>query len=131
MMYIDTSAFLAMVNSDDLSHEIALQTWMELVENNEKLMCNNYILVESIALIQNRMGLEAVATLHNDIIPVLEVEWLDESLHNAITETAIGTNRRALSFVDQSSFNTMRRHKISTAFTFDHHFRQQGFKVIP
>lgn len=131
MIFMDTSAFYAMISSDDPNHEIALQTWADLIENNEQLMCNNYILVESIALIQNRVGVEAVATLHNDIIPALEVDWLDESLHNAIMEVVISTNRRALSFVDQSSFSTMRRHKIKKAFTFDDHFRKQGFEVIP
>lgn len=131
MIYIDTSAFLAMVNSDDPNNEIALQTWKTLVENREKIICNNYILIESIALIQRRLGLEAVATLHNEIIPVIQIDWLDEKLHNTIMQAVISTNRRALSYVDQSSFNTMYRYDIQTAFSFDDHFRKQGFDVIP
>jgi predicted nucleic acid-binding protein len=131
MIYVDTSAFFAMVSSSDANHEAALQTWEDLVENREKLMCNNYILVESIALIQHRVGLEAVAILHNEILPIMEIDWLDESLHNTIMQIVISTNRRVLSFVDHSSFNTMHRHGIKTVFTFDDHFRQQGFEVIP
>lgn len=131
MIYVDTSAFFAIVNEDDADHKIAMETWEHLIGANEKLMCNNYVLVESIALIQRRVDMDAVSILHNDIIPFLEVEWLDESLHNAIVELILASNRRQLSFVDHASFNTMRRHGISTVFSFDDHFRQQGFNVIP
>jgi predicted nucleic acid-binding protein len=131
MIYVDTSAFLAVVHAGDDQHERAFQTWQNLIENNERLMCNNYVLVESIALVQHRVGMEALAILHNEIIPYMEVEWLDESLHNTIVDLALTTNRRQLSLVDLSSFDTMRRHNINIAFTFDSHFREQGFEVIP
>ena len=131
MIYVDTSAFLAVVHSSDDHHEQAFQTWQKLIEENERLMCNNYVLVESIALIQHRVGIEALAILHNEIIPYMEVEWLDESLHNAVVNIALNTKRRKLSLVDLSSFDTMRRYKINAAFTFDNHFREQGFDVIP
>lgn len=131
MIYVDTSAFFAIVNSDDENHETAMETWTQLIGAGEKLMCNNYVLVESVALIQRRVDMEAFSILHNDIIPFLEIEWLDESLHNAIVELTLASNRRQLSLVDHASFNTMRRHGISTAFTFDKHFQEQGFDIIP
>jgi uncharacterized protein len=131
MIYVDTSAFLAVVHANDDQHERAFKTWTDLIENNERLMCNNYVLVESIALVQHRVGMGALAILHNEIIPYMEVEWLDESLHNSIVEFALTTNRRQLSLVDLASFDTMRRYNINTTFTFDNHFREQGFEVIP
>lgn len=131
MIYVDTSALLALVNGDDPDHERAMQTWQRLIEEEQDLICNNYVLVEGIALIQRRIGLEAVSILHNDIIPFIEVEWLDEELHNAIVKAVIKTNRRQISLVDNASFDTMRRHNVETAFAFDSHFSDQGFEVIP
>jgi predicted nucleic acid-binding protein len=131
MIYVDTSALLALVNEDDPNYDRAMQTWRRLIEEEEHLVCNNYVLVESISLIQRRIGLEAVSILHNDIIPFIEVEWLDEGLHNAIVKAVIKTNRRQISLVDNASFDTMRRHNIETAFAFDSHFPEQGFEVIP
>ncbi len=131
MIYVDTSALLALVNEDDPDHDRAMQTWQRLIEEEQNLVCNNYVLVESIALIQRRIGLEAVSILHNDIIPFIEVEWLDEELHNAIVKAVIKTNRRQISLVDNASFDTMRRHNVETVFAFDSHFPDQGFEVIP
>lgn len=131
MIYVDTSAFFALVNSDDQNHEAAHDTWKKLLQNSETLFCNNYILVESTALIQHRLGMDALKIWHEDIVPVLQIEWLDESLHNSVMQIAINTDRRTISFIDHSSFDSMRRHRIKTAFTFDEHFSQQGFDVIP
>lgn len=131
MIYVDTSAFLAIVNADDHYHDSALQTWKDLIRNNERLLCNNYVLVESIALIQRHVDMKAVSILHNDIIPFMEIEWFDEKLHNAVVNIALAANRRQISLIDHSSFDTMRRHGVSTVFTFDEHFREQGFTLVP
>jgi len=131
MIYVDTSAFIALINADDPNHDQAMQTWKQLIEDEQKLVCNNYVLVESIALIQRRVGLGAVSILHNDILPFIEVDWLDETLHNAIVKAVLKNNRRQISLVDSSSFDTMRRYDINTAFAFDSHFPEQGFDVIP
>ena len=46
-------------------------------------------------------------------------------------QDVFAANRRQLSLVDCSSFETMRRVRIEKVFTFDEHFREQGFEVIP
>ena len=131
MIYVDTSAFIALINLDDPNHDKAMQLWEQLIKNEEKLICNNYVLVESIALIQRRVGLKAVSVLHNDILPSIEIDWLDKDLHNSIVKAVLKTNRRQISLVDNSSFDTMRRYRVKTAFAFDSHFPAQGFDVIP
>jgi predicted nucleic acid-binding protein len=131
MIYVDTSAFLALVHSDDPNHNQAMQTWKKLIEDEQKLICNNYVLVESIALIQWRVRLRAVSILHNDILPFIQIDWLNEALHSAIVKAILKTNRRQISLVDSSSFDTMRRYEVKTAFAFDSHFPEQGFEIIP
>jgi len=131
MIFVDTSAFLALVHLDDPNHDQAMQTWKKLIEDEQQLISNNYVLVESIALIQRRLGLRAVSILHNDILPFVEIDWLVEELHNSIVKAVIKTNRRQISLVDSSSFDTMRRYEVQTAFAFDSHFPDQGFEVIP
>ena len=131
MIYIDTSAFLAMINSEDINHDLAMKTWRQLIEEEQTLVCNNYVIVETIALIQRRVHLRAVSILHNDILPFVEIDWLDEELHNAIVKTLLKNDRRQISLVDLSSFDTMRRRGIQTAFGFDSHFSEQGFAIIP
>ncbi len=130
-VFVDTSAFLAVLNKDDLNNESASATLINLVESGEELLCTNYILVEAYALIQNRMGMDAINDFQKDILPSLNITWIDKEEHKGIVTTFISSNRRQLSFVDCSSFEIMKQLGIKTVFTFDKHFREQGFDVIP
>jgi predicted nucleic acid-binding protein len=127
---VDTAALLAIVDTKDAHHETAKEFWGQqvLIAN---FRSNNYVIVESIALIQNRLGLEAVRILVDQLLPVIEVDWLEAEQHELAIQSVLVANRRNLSLVDCSSFETMRRLGIKTVFTFDEHFREQGFNVIP
>lgn len=129
--YIDTSALLAILDADDKNHVKAKQQWMDLVIAEATLVCSDYVLVESLALIQHRIGLMAVKVFHEDIFPILTVEWVDESIYQAGIASVLISARRDLSLVDCISFETMRRLGIQSAFSFDKHFKEQGFSCLP
>jgi len=130
-IFVDTSALLALLDADDRNHTIAKQAWEEMVRNEESLKCTNYILIETFALVQHRLGMDAVRTLQEDILPLVSVEWMDEQNHYSSVLALLVADRRGLSLVDCASFETMRRLGLNTAFTLDRHFDQQGFRVIP
>jgi len=131
VIFIDTSALLALVDVSDQVHSQAFSTWEKLLSGDDTLIANNYVTVESISLAQRRVGMDAVRIIKQDITPYLVVDWMDEETHSSALEHVLSANRRNLSLVDCSSFETMRRLDIQTVFTFDPHFREQGFNVIP
>lgn len=130
-IFVDTSALFAMLAEEDAQHLSAVQTWKDILKKESLLSSNNYVLVECLALIQNRLGLEFVQHMRSSIVPFLSLDWIDEEYHQAIVGRLFATNRRSVSIVDHSAFETMQRLDIQTVFTFDPHFREQGFSVIP
>jgi predicted nucleic acid-binding protein len=130
-IFVDTSALFALVNAVDGDNLSSQSIWKELLQDRHELWTNNYIIVECISLLQRRLGPEFVRLLESEILPVLEVEWLDKEHHALAVAEVLQSNRRNLSLVDCSAFETMRRLEIETAFTFDDHFRAEGFKTIP
>ena len=130
-IFVDTSALFAMLAEEDSQHHSAVQNWKNLIEKESLLFSNNYVLVECLTLIQNRLGIEFVNHLSLSIVPFLTMEWIDEEMHEETMNNLLASNRRSVSLVDHSSFDTMRRLDIHTAFTFDPHFREQGFNIIP
>ena len=75
--------------------------------------------------------MSAVHTLQRDIVPLLEIEWLDRETHAKALETFLRTSRRRLSFVDCTSFEVMRRRNLTRALALDGHFKEHGFEQIP
>ena len=126
-VFVDTSAFYAILDADDENHDAARQMWEELLTQDVVLVCSNYVLVETLALVQRRLGIPAVRVFQEDIMPVLNVEWIDETVHQVGIASVLAAASRRLSLVDCVSFEIMRLLGIKTAFVFDHHFEEQGF----
>jgi len=130
-VFVDTSAFFAVLDADDENHDAAKQMWEDLLTQEAVLVCSNYVLVETLALVQRRLGIPAVRVFQEDIVPVLNIEWVDESLHQVGIASVLAAARRELSLVDCVTFEIMRRSGIKTAFVFNHHFDEQGFECLP
>src|SRR5215211_2344470 len=130
-IFVDTSALYALMSTEDQDRKLAAKTWEDALKREDVLFTNNYVLVECFALIQSRLGLEFVRALQTNIVPFLQIDWIGEPQHMSSVNNVFTANRRQLSLVDCSSFETMRRLGIETVFTFDEHFHEQGFKVVP
>lgn len=129
-VYVDTSAFLAILNADDRFFAPAQRIWKQLIKADTPLICNSYVLVETIAVLQNRLGMESIVAFQNAIIPILSILWVDADLHQRSTSALLASQRRRLSLVDCSSFESMRQSGLRKAFTFDVHFEEQGFEIL-
>lgn len=130
-VFVDTSAFFAVLDADDRNHDEARRVWQDLLTQGAVLFCSNYVLVEALALVQHRLGIPAVRTFQEDIVPVLNIEWVDESVHRLGIASVLTAARKGLSLVDCTSFEIMRRLGIKVAFTFDRHFAEQGLQCLP
>jgi uncharacterized protein len=130
-IFIDTSAFYALLDRDDSVHQKARKVWADLLGAEHTLVTSNYILIETFALLQNRIGMEAVRGFHDDLLPLISVEFVSSGLHRSGISSFLSASRRSLSFVDCISFEIIRTLGIKTVFAFDQHFKEQGFIVMP
>ena len=96
-VFVDTSGLLAVLDVDDLNHRRAADQWRGLIESDEGLTSTSYVLVETFALVQSRLGIEAVRILDQNILPILEIVWMDEALHRAAVTAVLTASRRRLS----------------------------------
>jgi predicted nucleic acid-binding protein len=129
--FIDTSFFIALLTKEDRFHAKADQAWRSLLESDDSMVSTNYTLLETFSLIQNRLGLEAVADFQRDVVPLLSLEWVDENCHEAGLAAVLTAKRRNLSLVDCVSFEIMRRNGLKNVLTFDKHFGEHGFYCLP
>lgn len=129
-VFVDTSALLAVLDGADQDHAAAAASLRGLLDAEEELFTSNYVMVETFALVQSRLGLGAVRLLQQDVVPLLRIAWLSEETHGAAVTALLTAARRRLSLVDCASFETMRRLGLKRAFAFDRHFAEQGFELV-
>ena len=130
-IFVDTSALIAFVDADQPRHAEVIDTWDRAIADGKALFTSNYVLVESFALVQRRLGLEALRALADVLVPMLRVLWIDEELHAAAVASLFTAGRRKLSLVDCTSFELMRRRGLAEALALDDDFARQGFRRLP
>jgi len=129
VIFLDTSAIYAWADAADPNHRTALRRLQSLLDAGEELLTHNYVLVESMALLQARLGLTAATKLAADSTAFV-VEWVDEDLHAAGIGELKASKRRRVSLVDHVSFLVMKRRRVTTAFAFDPDFVSAGFRLL-
>jgi len=107
------------------------ETRLSLLGAAATLVTHNYVLVETTALLQQRLGVEAVRVFYEDVVPVLVMNWITEPQYRAGVEAVLAAGRKKLSVVDCISFQSMRANGLRMAFCFDAQFAEQGFALRP
>ena len=128
MIFLDTSAIYALADVADPNHGRVREHFRRALDAGEAILTHNYILVESMALIQKRVGLGAATHFARDA-KAFEVVWVDEAMHDEAAACLAKTGKRGVSLVDQVSFLVMQKHGIRTALALDPDFLVAGFRL--
>lgn len=127
--FVDSSALYAFLDGSDRFNARAVDGWGSLLDTDE-LVTHNYVLLETSALLQTRMGTKPVQALHDEFVPALTVHFIDRGLHEQAVHAVAASERPTVSLVDRVSFILMRRLGVTRVFAFDPHFSDEGFEVV-
>ena len=129
-VFVDTSAFYAVISRADIHYEKAIEDWNRLIDDESvTFYTSNYVVVEACSLIRNRLGDDAMRSFLDSLIPLTVVLWIDQKVHSAATEAMIVHGKNGPSLVDCSSFAIMRDNAITRALAYDKHFSSQGLSL--
>ena len=132
MIFVDTSAFLAIENRRDTHHVKALRFRDACLRDGEAFLTSDYILDESYTIIRLRAG-HATAVQFGEAIrssQLLRIECITPEMIEQAWRIFKTYGDHDFSFTDCTSFILMERLSINTAFSFDAHFLQYGRFIV-
>jgi|SRR5581483_11925287 len=117
-VFVDTPGFFAVLDREDENHTAACETWLRLLREEHTLLTTSYVLLETCALLQNRLGIAALRAFHEDVAP--RVAWISEDRHKSGVEAVLAASQKHLSVVDCLPFKPWGKalftpHSVSTA----------------
>jgi len=127
-VFIDTSAFYALLDQSDRWHAVAQETFERLAVEQRPLFTSNLAVAETYALAGARLG-RSVAfqwLSASDVVILYE----DERDHERAFALLQQYQDKAFSYADAVAFALMERSGTQTAFAFDEDFRQLGRLVV-
>lgn len=128
MIFLDTSAIYALADRADPNHLTGYGKFEAVLKSGETLLVHNYILLESAALLQAKLGLQSALLFLKDA-KSFEVEWVDLDLHEEAAKELQRIGKRGVSLVDCTSFLVMRRKGVQKVLAFDPDFQDHGFTI--
>ncbi|HET6618013.1 MAG TPA: PIN domain-containing protein [Gemmatimonadota bacterium] len=130
-VYVDTSAFYPLLVHAEEDHVRAREVFERLRDEAARLVANSFVVLETVSLLQRRWGIEAVRDWERRMEPLVEIEWVDAETYRRAMVALLASADRHISLTDCSSFETIRQAKIERVFSFDRHFRNRGFELLP
>jgi hypothetical protein len=127
-VFVDSSGFYAFLDSTDPFHAQARELFLAARDEKWQLFTSNYVVHESWALIQARLGWAAVEDWMDALLAMCEIVWVDEILHRLGMARARQARERRLSLTDCVSFEVMSARGCSDAIADDEHFRKLGYR---
>lgn len=128
-VFVDSSGFYALLDKAEQNHSLALGAFEQLTTEGRPLFTSNLVVAETYALTIRRLGSKVAWSWVGEV----PARVVFESAENHAEAVSILARYRDKDFpyADAVSFVLMERLGISTAFTFDTHFRQYGLTVLP
>jgi predicted nucleic acid-binding protein len=133
-IFVDTSGFYALVDSDDQHHNVSHNLFDRAERETWRLVTTNAVVFETHALMMNRfrsrreVALAFLDTISADRYQVVRVLRRDEDRAIAIIRAHCD---KSYSLCDALSFAVMERLRIREAISFDQDFRSYGrFTVL-
>ena len=125
----DSSAVVALLDADDARHADACTVAERLVADGAPGFMTNFIEAETHALLLRKLGRgAALQWLLARQLPIVRSSPADEERARAIL---VRHADKDWSLCDAVSFAVMDARRVTTAFSFDRHFRQYGrFRVF-
>jgi predicted nucleic acid-binding protein len=128
-VFSDTSSLYALLSATDKDHQRARRAFDRLRADKAVLITTSYVLVETYALVDRRLGRDASRRFHDEFAPLLEVIWVGPELHERAMDLFLAS-KHSVSLVDGVSFLCMRDLGLNRAWAIDHHFVDEGFEIV-
>ncbi|MGI8461617.1 MAG: type II toxin-antitoxin system VapC family toxin [Solirubrobacterales bacterium] len=132
-VFVDTGWFVAERSPMDANHQAARIALTELARETVELVTTNYVFAETYVAILVRAGRERAIEWGEQLRASDKVETVrvDPDLEDGAWSLLRSRADKRWSFVDATSFALMERDGVTEALTFDRHFAQAGFKMLP
>ncbi len=133
MIFVDTSAWLALYDRRDQNHQTAREVAEYLRKERIPLVTTDYVFDETVTIVRMRVGHGEAVILGESLLKssVVDLVEVDRNLRRRAWEIFVRYDDHRFSYTDCTSFAVMRQMGIDRVFGYDRDFEVLGFSLVP
>ncbi|OHB88308.1 MAG: hypothetical protein A3D13_01835 [Planctomycetes bacterium RIFCSPHIGHO2_02_FULL_40_12] len=130
-IFIDTSAFIAMMDDSDQCHKLAKDFVTKGLHTYHQIT-SNFIICETLNFLRTRVSYNASIQFGKNVRKCkgIKIVHITPDIEDSTWSIFKKYKDKDFSFTDCTSFIVMERLKVKTAFAFDEHFTQYGKLIV-
>lgn len=132
-IFLDTGYIIALEAADDQNHKAASNHWHSLPKPLPRLITTSYIFDEIVTFFNSRNRHAKAIDIGERLLssPSTQFVHVDEALFFDAWKLFKQRKDKSYSLTDCISFLVMRKLGSEEALSFDKHFLQEGFRILP
>ena len=132
-IFVDTSAWVALVDKGDSLHRDAATSYPSIFKNHKNLVTSNLIVAETYIILLKELRHKAAIEFleRTKASPRILTIYSNQNIETEAEGILVKYVDQDFSYTDAVSFVIMKRQKIRKAFCFDKHFVTAGFINVP
>jgi len=123
---IDCSALLALIDGGHPMHGMLRHQLAYELEAEGEVAATNYVVLETCEAARRQLGAGSLKALVRDILPALEIVWVQPAEHELALEVSIASGQESLSMVDLTTVLVARRLGVNRFMAVDERFEEEG-----
>jgi len=129
-VFIDSDVIVAAYDTVDLLHGAVSDLLPQIEDKKWIPWVGVNILIESLTIVSQRVSIKKSLELLDYFFESCEIVFLDEEIINQANAIFKKRTSKNVSYSDCISFAIIKSLNIKKVFTFDTHFKSQGFEIL-
>jgi predicted nucleic acid-binding protein len=132
LIFVDTSAWLAVMDTGDNHHAQAAETYARLLKDKFRLVTTILVVAETQIWLRRRISPDSAQTFLRNVnnSPRVDILYPDAGIEKQAKKILYQFADHDFSLTDAISFVMMKELEIKEAFTYDKHFATAGFTPL-
>lgn len=131
--FLDTGFLIALESISDQYHTKAREYWLKFLQSKPLLVTSTFVFDEVTTFFNSRNHHAKAVEIGKNLIASSSIEliYVDEKIFDEGWKYFQMYHDKQYSLTDCISFVLMEKNELQDALTFDQHFEQAGFRILP
>jgi len=136
IVFIDSTAWLAILDENNINHKFAREYYEKLLDQNSKLVTNSFVIDETLSALKMNFGNDFaqkfLEIVDESVLTInIKVDWISRRIRRNALNNFLKSSTANLQLRHYYINESLKRKKVDIVFSYDQNLKSFDFPVMP